>query len=159
MNLDFENIDQLFEDSLDGLELKPSAQVKTQVQKGMFWHNTFTNTYFRVALALVFLLTVAGSFFLFNNSGIQISDKLEISETITNSKEQPINLPADNKAMLNNSTVSVKKETLTEDANITASPIDNIKTKVLVNSEAKADVQLKQSVRLTKESNSKINTV
>jgi len=67
MNLDFENIDQLFEDSLEGLELTPSAQVKTQVQKKMFWHNASKNIFVRANITLLLILILVGSFLLFND--------------------------------------------------------------------------------------------
>ena len=48
-----DNIDQLFEDSLENLEITPHAHVKQQIQKKMFWHNLFK----RKRMLLFFLAT------------------------------------------------------------------------------------------------------
>ena len=118
MNLDFENIDQLFEDSLEGLELKPSAQVKTQVQKKMFWHNAFTNTYFRVALALVLLLTVAGSYMLLNNPQesqntemVAVStEPIQVNTPVDADLEKKINIIEENQALDSQEEVNILVE-------------------------------------------------
>jgi len=67
MNLDFENIDQLFDDSLENMELTPSARVKANIQKKMFWHNMLKNVY--VKSSAVFLITgIVTCLILCNNS-------------------------------------------------------------------------------------------
>lgn len=60
MNLDFENIDQLFENSLEGMELTPSSSVKALLKKKMFWYNAFKSIYVQLSLSAFVLTSVVG---------------------------------------------------------------------------------------------------
>ncbi len=145
MNLDFDNIDQLFENSLNDLELKPSGQVKTQIQKKMFWHNTFKNTYFRISLALLLLLTIAGSSFLLKNS--QENKNTEINQTNTSviantiRKEQTKN----NSEILESQTTAIATPTNTVTIIKGSSDLENKNSKIN-----------KLNIKQLKESESKI---
>lgn len=74
MNLDFENIDQLFEDSLEGMEITPSPKVKLMVQQNMFWQNAVKSLFFKAGLSIVTLMSVAGAFWYASSTGPKTTD-------------------------------------------------------------------------------------
>ncbi len=71
MNLDLNNIDQLFEDSLEGMELTPSDNVKSQIKKAMFWHNAYKNNYVRISVVLLLIAIVGLIYFPNEDTKIQ----------------------------------------------------------------------------------------
>lgn len=95
MNLDFENIDQLFEDSLEGMEITPSPNVKLMVQQNMFWSNAVRSLLFKAGLSVVALMSVTGAIWYANSTEAD-------AEEILNEKDQQTeivieaSLPVDN---------------------------------------------------------------
>jgi len=77
MNVDLNNIDDLFFDSLENIEVKPSATVKENIKKRMFYHNLIKNTYLQMATFAFFTIMLTSFIWFYTNSSIN-----NIAETI-----------------------------------------------------------------------------
>lgn len=65
MNLNLENIDDLFRDSIETVEITPSPSVKEGVKKRMFYRNLIKGTYFKIASSVI-VLSIIGTVVFFN---------------------------------------------------------------------------------------------
>jgi len=89
MNVDFENIDQLFEDSLEGMEITPSSGVKLAIQKKMFLHNTLKNVFVRISLVILLIASIGCSFVCFDSvNAPTIEEQFLLKENTVNSNYQ-----------------------------------------------------------------------
>ena len=129
MKIDFENIDQLFEDSLTDLDLTPSKAVKPTVMKKMFWHNVFVNTYVRISVLSIILLTVGASFFYFNSNNVKDVDLLmqtevepDIVETQIQNSKQEINIVDENNLNKSIASESIYLSEITTEKKLKAKP-------------------------------------
>ena len=83
MNLNLENIDNLFQDNLETMEITPSPSVKQAIKKRMYYRNIVKATYFKVASSVI-VLSIIATIILLNTP-----DK-NINETIANNQNTKI---------------------------------------------------------------------
>ena len=70
MNVDLNNIDDLFFDSLENIEVKPSATVKEKIKKRMFYHNLMKNIYLQMGTFAFFTIMLTSFIWFYTNSSI-----------------------------------------------------------------------------------------
>jgi len=135
MNLNLENIDNLFRDNLETMEITPSPSVKPVIKKRMFYRNLIKGTYFRIAsTAIVLLIVGSASFFILSNnnnsnkniSSSQIAEissinntEIKIDQTNSNKKNSKtkVNKPETKKNIADNNKITEKN--IIPDNNIT----------------------------------------
>jgi len=93
MNVDLNNIDDMFFDSLENIEVKPSATVKEKIKKRMFYHNLMKNIYLQMGTFAFFTIMLTSFIWFYTNSSIN-----NIAETVdaTNKIEDNSNIRKDN---------------------------------------------------------------
>ena len=164
-----DNIDQLFEDSLENLELTPSSHVKQQIQKRLFWHNLFSR---KKGLLMMILLGLIITPFVYEiasgdaqsssiNSSTDKSTVLQASESnLLPQKENIIksNKPKNNNEQLLATNINTEKNQASENSidneirntninnELTEKPAGNRKTLENINSASSALPQAKHKI-------------
>jgi len=83
-----DDIDKLFENDLQNLELSPSSVVKKQIQKKMFWRN-FSKR-FSAYIYILLLLSLVGAIWLVIPNSINTNTLSENLEKKILTKQEPI---------------------------------------------------------------------
>ncbi len=101
MNVDLNNIDDMFFNSLENIEVKPSATVKEKIKKRMFYHNLMKNIYLQIGTFAFFTIMLTSFIWFYTNSSIN-----NVAETIdtTNNKINNIIVENTNKTKTENNT-------------------------------------------------------
>jgi len=167
MNLNLENIDNLFQDNLETMEITPSPSVKQAVKKRMFYRNIIKGTYFKLAsTAIVLLIVGTASFFVLSNNNVDdkniSSSQITKISTIGNT-EIEINDISSNKT--NNKTEVNKPETkniitsnnkkteknIIADNNITDNKTaNNLKENIVINNADENVIEKQENIQVEK---------
>jgi len=157
MNLNLENIDNLFRDNLETMEITPSLSVKQAIQKRMYYRNIIKATYFKIASTIISILIIGTIIFLYTpdkninqditenqnikNSTTNIIDKNSNNNISTNINENKttdnIAVTKENKKTINTKkekTINTKKEKTIVTKTVKNKPVNNInKPSVVLN--------------------------
>ncbi len=176
MNLNLENIDNLFRDNLETMEITPSPSVKQAIKKRMYYRNIIKATYFKVASTLIAISIIGTIIFLYTpdkninkniaenqnikNSTTNIIDKNSNNNISTNIKE---NKTTNNIAVTKKKkkTINTKKENIIAKKavtkTVTTKPINNInKPSVVLNT--KQNVNTNNKVIANKNTSKQISS-
>ena len=97
MNVDLNNIDNLFLDSLENIEVKPSAKVKEKIKKRMFYHNLMKNIYLQLSVVAISTAILTSLIWFYTTNGYN-----NIAEIINTKVEQNVSVKQLNNAEAKN---------------------------------------------------------
>ena len=121
MNLNLENIDDLFLDSLETMEITPSPSVKQNVKKRMFYRNIIKGTYFKIVSASIILLILSLVFFFNtdnNTKGNNIAKNQDSNYSTTNNLDLAQETPKYKKESIDNNTNKISPTTNKNKSNV-----------------------------------------
>ena len=183
MNLNLENIDELFQDNLEAMEITPSPSVKQAVKKRMFYRNIIKGTYFKIAsTAIVLLIVGTASFFVLSNNNVddknisssQIAEistignsKIEINDISSNetNNKTEVNKPETKNIITSNNKNKTEKNIISDNNINDNKTADKFKESNVVNNTDKNVIEKQENIQVveTQENNfktaEKINVV
>jgi opacity protein-like surface antigen len=164
MNINLENIDELFRDNLDTMEIKPSPSVKENVKRGMYYRNLIKKTYFKTGLSIVIISLISTLVFInLNNSSnnkIAQNNNVELKQINSTdlSENSPISNNKNSKSVNNNSKFNAaKNENIISNKTIENKEIEN--KEIIINNEVEKNVSNFDENSDTPESKVKSNKI